>query len=212
MNTTVNRIRTQDFQFEKYQMYSTFMVRLNEYTYQLDKEEFMFLLESLEGEDILKKIVSHNPISDIDKSFELHLSYSKIFEILEEYESLTINKRAYENIDLQEAIAMRFILEANGKEGYNEFEIRITNLFSTIFLIIFFFDIGTLKLKNGVYELSLEYGIQEIFNGLKEIEAHIGEVFDIVLQCNIVENKVNIQLHTLFKESMLWFNEFKDTN
>ncbi|WP_299243343.1 hypothetical protein [uncultured Aquimarina sp.] len=53
-------------------------------------------------------------------------------------------------------VLMRFVLEANGKERYNEFEIRITELFSTIFLITFFFDIGSLRLNNDVYELSLE--------------------------------------------------------
>jgi hypothetical protein len=210
MNINVKSIKTEDFQFEKYQMYSTLMVRLNAYTYQLHKEEFMFLLESFDEEGILKKSVFDNRIFDIKNHFELYLDYSKTFEVLKKYENLTINKNSYENLDLQEAIAMLFLIEANCKEGYNPFEIRVTELLSTIFLITFFFDIGNLKLKKNLYQLSLEYGTQEIFNILKGIEAHIGEVFDIVLECNIDGNKVIIQFHSRFKESILWFNKFRE--
>tara|TARA_R110000868_G_scaffold273617_1_gene532771 strand:- start:401 stop:1294 length:894 start_codon:yes stop_codon:yes gene_type:complete len=205
MKIDVKRIRKQDFKFEKHLLISNFMVRLDKYKYQMNRDEFMFLLENLDGEGILAEMSSQNPISEIDKGFELHLAYSKIYDILEKYEGIEINKNAYENIDLQEAIVMQCILLANSQNGTNEFTVRTTELFSTIFLITFFFDVGSLKLENQIYKLFLEHGIKEIFNALKEIKTHTGETFDITLFCYSQSDKVIIQFHPVFKESIIMF-------
>ncbi len=140
MNIDVKKIKAENFEFEKHMKISNLMTQLDEFKYRLGKDEFMMLLEGLDGEDILKTMATQKPFLNFKDGFEMHLDFRKILDLIDQYEGVQIDRRTYEDIDSQEAIVMLAILKSNGGESFKEFTLRETELISMFFLINFFFN------------------------------------------------------------------------
>lgn len=207
MNVDVNKIRKENFEFEKHIKISSLMIQLDEFKYQLSMDNFMMLQEGLNGEKILKTITTYENTLKPVKAFDLNLDSGKIMDLLRKYEGLEIDKRTYENIELQEAIVMRTILEHNiSTNGFNEFTMGTDEILSVFFLLNFFFNISSLKLKKGRYRLIVNQELQEVLIFVEAFENAVAEPLDIMLHSVVKGEKVTVEFNWLYKGMLLEIN------
>ncbi len=208
INIDVKKIKQKNFEFEKHMKISNLMIQLDEFKYKLSLDNFMMLLGGLDGEKILKTITTNPNTSKPADIFDLNLDSRKLLEFLKKYDGLIVDKKTYENIDSQEAIVMSVILEYNTLiNGFNEFTMRYDEMLSVFFLLNFFFNISSLKLKNGQYELVVDQGLKEVLKFVKEFENVAAQPLDIMLHCIVKEKKVTVEFNWLYKGMLLEFKE-----
>lgn len=179
------------------------MVHLDRYKYQIEKEIYADYITALNEEKILKKITGRSPNPLLEHGLELHLDFKKIIKILKRYDYLKISKKEFESIDLQEEIIMYVILLKEYISGKIEFEIPMSKLVSLFFIVGFFFNIETLNLSEGHYNLIIEDDLRIILNSLVEIERITNEAYDIILYSSFEGNKVILEFNPMFKEMLM---------
>ncbi len=207
MKIDVKKIRKANFEVEKHLKISNLMIQLDEFKYQLSLDNFMMLQEGLNGEKILKTIKMYDNTSKPVKAFDLNLDSRKIMALLNKYESLEIDKRIYENIELQEVIVMKTILEHNiSTNGFNEFTMGTDEILSVFFLLNFFFNISSLKLKKGRYRLIVNQELQEVLRFVEAFENAVAEPLDIMLHSVVKGEKVTVEFNWLYIGMLLEIN------
>ncbi len=206
INIDVKKIKQKNFEFEKHMKISNLMIQLDKFKYQLSLDNFMMLLGGLDGEKILKTITTHPNTSKPVDIFDLNLDSRKLIAFLKKYDGLNVNKKTYENIDSQEAIVMSVILEYNiSINGFNEFTMSTDEILSVFFLLNFFFNISSLKLKNGRYRLIVNQELKEVLRLVEAFENAAAEPLGIMLHCVVKEEKVTVEFNWLYKQMILEF-------
>lgn len=201
----MNKIKGKEFEIDKHIKISNTMVQLDQYKHQLKKEVFIEILEALEEEKFLKKITRKDPHTELMNEVELHFDFKKITKTLMKFDGYRINKKDYQNIDLQESVIMYAICIKELDSGNQQFELRESELASYIFILGFFFNIESLDLKNNFYTFILSDELRIILDSLKEIEDVTNETFDIILNASIKEDHVTVEFNPMFKEMMIAF-------